>query len=189
MRTDLSPATVGDVASGIVEPAPQRGTDPSARPRLLVLLMAMTAVIVVCGVWGVLQLRPSQRPEPKVSMVAVGRAAPVPGGAVTVLSAEHVTSPQTPAGAGMHAVLVRLSLEPETAPRAGLLVGAMMLQGHGIHGSVAPEEDPIQLFPEDDGRPAEIALTYIVPDMSSELGIALPGGRSRLRRARRPPWR
>ena len=52
----------------------------------------------------------------------------------------------------------------------------MMLQGQGIQGSIAPEEDPLQLVASDEARPADIGLTYVVPDMSTELGIALPGG-------------
>jgi len=146
-------------------------------PRTLAILTLgiMTVLFLVAAFLASRALAPVA-PAAPAPLVPVGSPALVPGGTVTVLEVEHVEAPATAASADTHAIRVRFLAEPDNNTSARQLVGAMRLQGNGVNGSQKPLEDPADITFRNEFEGGEFSLTYLVPDESTLLGVALPGG-------------
>jgi hypothetical protein len=115
-------------------------------------------------------------PTAPVPLVPVGSPALVPGGTVTVLEVEHVEVPGRITSPDTHAIQVRFLAKPDNDTSARQLVGAMRVEGNGMNGSLAPLENPAEIEFPNMKEGGEFSLTYLVPDESTHLGVALPGG-------------
>ena len=95
---------------------------------------------------------------------------------MTVLEVEHVAAPEPSAPVDSHAIQVRFLARSDNDSISRQLIGEMTLQGKGINGTLTPLENTrgIGLWRGNEG--GEFSLTYVVPDESSQLGVALPGG-------------
>ena len=95
---------------------------------------------------------------------------------MTVLEVEHVEAPEPSASVDTHAIQVRFLANPDNDTTAHQLAGDMRLQGNGINGILTPLEDLAEIAISSGNEGGEFSLTYVVPDESSRLGVALPGG-------------
>lgn len=160
---------------------PSGGRSPAAPgripPRTLAILSlgVMTVLFLVSSFLASRALGPVS-PAPPVPLVPVGTAAQVPGGTVTVLEVEHVDAPEPSASVDTHAIQVHFLAKPDNDTTAHQLAGYMRLQGNGINGILTPLEDPAEIAISSRNEGDEFSLTYVVPDESSRLGVALPGG-------------
>jgi hypothetical protein len=162
-----------------VTPSGSRSTAAPGRvpPRTLAILTLgmMTVLFLVAAFLASRALGPAS-PAPPVPLVPVGTPAQVPGGSVTVLEVEHVEAPVPSASVDSHAIQVHFLAQQDNDAISRRLIGEMGLRGNGINGIVTPLEDPREFGLGRGNDGGDFWLTYVVPDESTRLGVALPGG-------------
>jgi hypothetical protein len=160
---------------------PSGGRPPAApgrnAPRTLAILTlgVMTVLFLVASFLASRALGPVSPASP-MPLVPVGTPAQVPGGTVTVVEVEHVAAPEPSAPVDSHAIHVHFLAQSDNDSTSRQLIGDMRLQGNGINGTLRPLEDTREIGLWRGNEGGEFSLTYVVPDESSRLGVALPGG-------------
>lgn len=164
---------------------PGRGPGPSRIVPALVLLL-VAALLVVAACWAALVPAPTDETtrlgaEAALAVppgpAAVGAEVPVPGGFARVERVDHVE----PAAlgrelpVGTHAVEVGLVAASSAGTQVHLDAASISLRGNGIDASLLPERvtSPVE---RPDGGGTSWTLVYAVPDASTNLTLALPGG-------------
>ena len=150
--------------------------DGCPRRTLAILTLGMMTVLFLVASFLASRALGPVSSAPPVPVVPVGTPAQVPGGTVTVLEVEHVAAPEPSTSVDSHAIQVRFLAQSDNDSISRQLIGEMRLQGNGINGTLTPLENTREIGLWRGNEGGEFSLTYVVPDESSRLAVALPGG-------------